>query len=383
MNRTNQKQRVLIVDDTSSNLVLLNEMLSGAGYAVSAATNGADALESARLSPPDMVLLDILMPGMDGYEVLAELKSDKTTSAIPVLLLSALDEPDSKTRGFELGACDYVTKPFHLVEVLARMSTHLRVADLERRLRWSEGAMREGERLARMGTWTRQISTGKVEWSDELFGLFGVDRSANRSIAEILEATVEADDLKKVREVFTDPVGTLEGGRCVEFSLRGQGGDWRRFQVVGGRSGAVSQPGNEVFVGVVMDLTRILDRRREDDARTGRFQSLVQGHPDAYALVDGSGRILESNANLARLLGREDASLSPATLAVLDMTDSGEGTFLESMQRAMNSGLARFPSRVAAAGGSVGVEATSLPLDPGGSLIALFLRRTDASADAG
>ena len=100
MSQKRRTERILIVDDTSSNLVLLNEILCGAGYVVSVATNGLDALESALLAPPDMVLLDILMPGMDGYEVLASLKKDPATKSIPVLLLSALGETESKTKGF-------------------------------------------------------------------------------------------------------------------------------------------------------------------------------------------------------------------------------------------------------------------------------------------
>ncbi|HNY30347.1 MAG TPA: response regulator [Fibrobacteria bacterium] len=374
MNLRQRHDRVLVVDDTNANLVLLNEVLSGSGYCVSVATNGADALESARRSPPDVILLDIMMPGMDGYEVLAELKSDKATAHIPVLLLSALDEPDSKSKGFELGACDYVIKPFQLVEVLARLSTHLRVADLERRLRWSEGAMREGERIARMGTWTSKHSTGEVEWSDELFGLFCADRSANLSIAEILEQAVDAKDLRRVKELFSDPVATLGGDRCVEFRL-GRSGQTGRILRAMGREGMdrVSSEG-QVFIGVVMDVSRILQDHQADLSRSKVHRRILDLHPDPYLRLDGKGRILEANDAMAHLLGRELPGIVGENLRILEPPDSIGGSFLEAVHRGLNSGFHRIQSTILARGGACPVEATLVSADDTGSDLALFLR---------
>ena len=119
------KGRILIVDDTPDNLRLLSRMLTRRGYDISTAKSGMLALEMAAATPPDLVLLDVYMPIMDGYEVCRSLKADENLAAIPVVFLSALSEPVDKLRGFEAGGVDYVTKPFHFHEVIARVENHL------------------------------------------------------------------------------------------------------------------------------------------------------------------------------------------------------------------------------------------------------------------
>lgn len=125
---------ILIVDDTPINLSLLTKMLTSSGYSVRAVTNGARALESARTAPPDLILLDIRMPGMNGFEVCQALKQEESSRAIPVIFISALDDVADKLRGFDVGGVDYITKPFQLEEVLARTETHLRMRNLQRQL---------------------------------------------------------------------------------------------------------------------------------------------------------------------------------------------------------------------------------------------------------
>ena len=112
--------RVLIVDDVRSNVQLLTEALKG-DYRLSAALDGETALKVVRANPPDLVLLDIVMPGMDGFGVLERLRSDPATHELPVMILSSREDVDGKAKGFELGANDYLTKPFEIVEVKARV----------------------------------------------------------------------------------------------------------------------------------------------------------------------------------------------------------------------------------------------------------------------
>ena len=122
---------ILIVDDTPENLRLLLELLKQQGYKVRAVPNGRLALQAAASEPPDLILLDIMMPEMDGYEVCRRLKQDVTLCEIPVLFLSALGETLDKVRAFDVGAVDYVTKPFQFEEVRARVETHLRLRRLQ------------------------------------------------------------------------------------------------------------------------------------------------------------------------------------------------------------------------------------------------------------
>jgi adenylate cyclase len=113
------------VDDNPSNLSLLSAMLVERGYEVRAAINGAMALKAANAAPPDVILLDVSMPEMDGYEVCRRLKAEERTRVIPIIFISALDALRDKVAAFEAGGVDYVTKPFQLREVLARVGTQL------------------------------------------------------------------------------------------------------------------------------------------------------------------------------------------------------------------------------------------------------------------
>jgi phosphoserine phosphatase RsbU/P len=127
-------ETILIVDDSAANLRLLAQMLSEHGYRVRAAASGPRALESVDLEPPNLILLDIRMKGMDGFEVCRRLKAQPSTQGIPVIFISALTETEDKLRAFQTGGVDYVTKPFQLEEVLARIETHLALRRLQTRL---------------------------------------------------------------------------------------------------------------------------------------------------------------------------------------------------------------------------------------------------------
>jgi diguanylate cyclase (GGDEF)-like protein len=125
---------ILIVDDTPDNLRFLSSILVQQGYEARTVINGRMALMVAETAPPELILLDICMPGLDGYEVCFQLKSKLETSEIPIIFLSALDDLSDKIRAFEVGGVDYITKPFHTAEVLARVKTHLTLHRLQQQL---------------------------------------------------------------------------------------------------------------------------------------------------------------------------------------------------------------------------------------------------------
>jgi two-component system sensor kinase FixL len=127
-------ETILLVDDNPVNLQILQNALAHGGQRLLTAVNGEQALELARQEQPTLILLDILMPGMDGFEVCEILKQDPQTQQIAIIFLSALDDIDAKIRGFSVGGVDYIAKPFQLAEVLARVKTHLRLRHLERAL---------------------------------------------------------------------------------------------------------------------------------------------------------------------------------------------------------------------------------------------------------
>ena len=116
---------ILIVDDKAKNLQVLGTILSKQNYKIAAANNGERAIKIANTTLPDLILLDIMMPGIDGYEVCARLKKDPRTKGISIIFLTAKTEPEDIVKGFEAGAVDYVVKPFNSTELLARVKTHL------------------------------------------------------------------------------------------------------------------------------------------------------------------------------------------------------------------------------------------------------------------
>ena len=119
--------RILVVDDTPANLKLLVDVLDASGYAASGASNGTDALAMIAANPPDLVLLDIMMPGMSGYEVCERLRANPDTALLPVVLCTSLDPQSERVKGIEAGADDFLTKPFDEIELLARVQNTVRV----------------------------------------------------------------------------------------------------------------------------------------------------------------------------------------------------------------------------------------------------------------
>jgi signal transduction histidine kinase len=127
---TPEAKSILVVDDNSTNLSVLSQALKIAGYKVRAAMDGESAIAQGQRKPPDLILLDVQMPGIDGFETCSRLKADVITQNIPVIFMTALGDAESKLKGLSLGAVDYITKPFEQEEVLARVKIHLQLKAL-------------------------------------------------------------------------------------------------------------------------------------------------------------------------------------------------------------------------------------------------------------
>ena len=143
--------KILVVDDVEDNLEILRDLLSFHGHRVETANGGKAALEMVQQSPPDLILLDILMPHMDGFEVCQHLKADEATDQIPVIFVSSMSDLESKVRGFKVGGVDYVNKPYQHAEILARVNTQITMLRLRKSL---EEKNLELERLANTDTLT-------------------------------------------------------------------------------------------------------------------------------------------------------------------------------------------------------------------------------------
>jgi adenylate cyclase len=154
----NDPARILVVDDTPSNVKLLADILQAKGYAVVTATNGAEALARTEREAPDLVLLDVMMPGMSGYDVCRKIRANPATAMLPVIMVTALDPAQERVKGIDAGADDFLTKPIHQPEILARVRSLLRIkalhdqlTDLNRHLEARVGEqVAQLERLSRL-----------------------------------------------------------------------------------------------------------------------------------------------------------------------------------------------------------------------------------------
>jgi two-component system sensor histidine kinase/response regulator len=157
---------ILLVDDNLDNLRMLSALLRERGYAARSVTTGSAALMGATAQPPDLILLDVNMPGMSGYEVCRQLKAREATQAIPVIFLSALNEVFNKVEAFAVGGVDYITKPFQIEEVFARIETQLALQRLQTQLRQQNQRLQEAEaELSRALTQERALNEKIAEMS--------------------------------------------------------------------------------------------------------------------------------------------------------------------------------------------------------------------------
>jgi len=184
------KHLILIVDDNQQNLQMLGALLEGEGYAVIRADNGPEALLSAKAHPPDLILLDILIPGMDGYEICKRIKKDPMLQSIPVIFLSGLGIMDHKVRAFHEGAVDYIDKPFHAAEILVRVRTHLQLAHISELRREIEERKRMEEALKKSETKYRRLYDSMMDAfaSTDMGGLI---QDTNRTFREFVGYTEE------------------------------------------------------------------------------------------------------------------------------------------------------------------------------------------------
>ncbi len=183
-----QDYNILIVDDNPANLSVVVDYLQSYGFGIRVARSGKTALKRVQYSRPDIILLDILMPDMDGLETCRRLKAGETTKDIPVIFMTALTGVEDKVKGFEVGAVDYVTKPLHQEEVLARIKTHLRLQDLTLSLQEKNKQLEMSSRVEK----------------ERLFEAVSQQRLQLRALNQKLTAVQEAERKQLARELHDE-----------------------------------------------------------------------------------------------------------------------------------------------------------------------------------
>ena len=182
-----KKNQVLIVDDIPSNLNFLSEVLHAEGIGIMIATNGKDAIEIAQSKLPDLILLDIAMPVMDGYEVCARLKQNPETHDIAVIYLTARTEPEDILRGFETGAVDYILKPFNAAELIARVKTQLELKEKTQALKSMNDVLEEQvkQRTEELTVSNRNLTESKQKLEEAFKELAMLDEAKDEFIRHV------------------------------------------------------------------------------------------------------------------------------------------------------------------------------------------------------
>jgi diguanylate cyclase (GGDEF)-like protein len=200
-NQDTPQANILIVDDVDDNLEILGSLLTFDGYEVQTARNGEDALKRVQDSRPDLILMDVLMPGMSGFELCERLKSRESTRDIPVIFVSSMSDIDSKVQGFKVGGVDYINKPYQHAEIVVRVNTHLTMLRLRQHL---EKQNAELERLANTDYLTNLYNrrsffhVAEVEYKEAILKGYPISITL-----------IDLDYFKKVNDTYGHLVGDL------------------------------------------------------------------------------------------------------------------------------------------------------------------------------
>src|SRR4026209_1623984 len=172
-------EKILVVDDVAVNVKLLADLLAVIGYAVVTAASGAEALEKIDKEQPGLVLLDVMMPGMSGYDVCRKLRQNTATAMLPVIMVTALDPTQERVKGIEAGADDFLSKPINQPELLARVRSLLRIRALHRKIE---------DQAAQLAEWNAKLEQRVTEQMEQLERLVRLKRFLSPKVAEMIVA---------------------------------------------------------------------------------------------------------------------------------------------------------------------------------------------------
>ncbi|KHD07176.1 hypothetical protein PN36_04620 [Candidatus Thiomargarita nelsonii] len=270
-----EKPLLLIIDDNPVNLILLETILTNNHYRVVSAENGEEGLETAKLSPPDLILLDIAMPGWNGYETCQRMKQNSILKKIPILFLSALDKTENIVRGLQAGGLDYISKPFQKEELVARLQTHLELAHLRQNL---ESEVGNQTKKIQFLLEALQLSYEKAQQASILKTEF------LRNISH--EFFTPLTTIKGMTEIITeDTLLTEEQQDCVEGVMKAS--HHLNTLITNALSFAEQFRGEDELILCDFQIPQLVDRVLKD-LETKDLQITTEIAPALYTLLEGN-----------------------------------------------------------------------------------------------
>ena len=325
---------ILIVDDVEANRKLLIAILEKQGYRVRVASNGTQALRSVESSPPDLILLDIRMPELDGLEVCRRIKRDEALRGIPIIFLSALDDIEDKLQAFQSGGVDYVAKPFSQDEVLARVSTHLKLRQLQNELELRNLSLEDMVR-ARTAELARSEETYRLlvsnipgvvyrcepdyPWvmdyvSDAVDPMTGLSRKEFMGGGGVPFGTIiQPEDLVGVREKVAEAVRARRP-YALEFRIRHADGGVRWVH----ESGQALYNGSETptcLYGVIIDVTERVSAEQALNREKDFSEAMISSLPGVFYVFDEQGRLQRWNRSSESITGYKNAENAAMSLS--------------------------------------------------------------------
>jgi diguanylate cyclase (GGDEF)-like protein len=302
MERTSPKASILIVDDVQDNLDVLNDLLTYHGYSVATALNGEEALAHVHKTPPDLILLDIIMPRMDGFDVCSRLKMDNATRAIPVIFVSSLADVQNTVKGFQMGGADYITKPYQQAEVLARINMHVNNLKLQKKLEEQNEKLEEmanTDFLTGVNNRRRFFNLAETRFNDALHGratisvtIFDVDhyKNVNDTYGHLVGDQVLSDLARLIFAQTRDTDVTARYGGDEFVILHPYLDKQGAFQIAETIRKTVE---NSIFVSQGVDVHITISAGVEDTSNCqdgSRFDDMLSRADRALYLAKRSGR---------------------------------------------------------------------------------------------
>jgi len=296
----NFEDDILIVDDEIHSLRLLAELLEKEGYQVRPAEKAQTAIDSALAKPPGLILLDVRLPEMDGFEVCRHLKQDERTRHVPVIFVSALDDIEAKIQSFEAGGVDYISKPFQEQEILARVKTHMSLFRMQQHLEQlvEERTAEVAESEARSRSFVENANETIVVTQDEVVKYCNpkiselTDYSQEEMLSQGIDVFIHPEDLEMVLSEYRARVSGERPTSSYSTRIVTKGGQEKHVLV---NSALVDWDGKPATLALITDITEQELARKELKQSEERFRNLMEQSPLDIVIFTPEGQITEVN----------------------------------------------------------------------------------------